>query len=571
MKLSQNFFYTLREDVKNEDCKSSNLLVKSGMIKRVSSGIYMYMPLGLKAIRNIEKIVRDEMNKQGALELLMPSLLPSEAYEKSGRKENFGKSMFNLKDRNNRDYVLGPTHEELFVNAASSMIKSYKDMPFTIYQMATKYRDEARPRYGLIRVREFTMKDAYSFDHTYEGLDKSYKTMFKAYKNIFDKIGLDYKIVRADTGLMGGLLSEEFQAITDIGEDTIVICEDCGFRSNIEICKCVIEYDDIPLSDKEKELIHTPNIKTINDLVENGFDINDLTKTLIYKTDTELVACLIKGDRDINELKLQNLLETKTLELATEEEVEKVTNAKIGSIGPIGLKIPIIVDKEVILMQDFVVGANKTDYHYKNANVYDLDHYRVADIKNVKERDKCPGCRGKLVFKKGIEIGNTFKLGTKYSQLLDLKYLDKNNRERHPIMGSYGIGIDRVLAAVIEQNNDDKGIIFPISIAPYKVAIVLINNKDEKQKQVAEEIYNKLNEKGIDTILDDREERPGVKFNDMDLIGIPIRITVGKKVDKDKVEIKLRKEDTSKDIKLDKIEEEIQKQIRKLSRKSKKK
>ncbi len=559
MKLKDSFFYTLRENIKDEESKSGNLLVKAGFIKKSSSGIYMLMPLGFKVYKNIEKIIREEMNKTGASELLMPSLIPEEVYVKSGRRDNFGSDMFSLKDRNNRDYVLGPTHEELFVNAASMKIKSYKDMPFNIYQIANKYRDEPRPRYGLIRVREFTMKDAYSFDTSEEGLEKSYQKMYNAYKNIFDRVELDYKIVTADTGVMGGLLSEEFQAITDIGEDTIVLCKHCNFASNIEVCKSITSKVQAQEEVKEKELIATPNIGVIEDLEKAGFPLDKLTKTLIYKIDDNFYACTIPGDREVNELKLRKLKNGKKIELASKEEVEKITGAKVGFAGPINLDIPVILDNDIMLMKNFLTGANKTDYHYINVNINDIKNYEVADIKTVKEEDLCPNCHSKLIFKKGIEVGNTFKLGDKYSKTMNLTYLDKNNQEKYPLMGCYGIGLGRILASVAEQKNDEYGLIWPLEIAPFKVCIVLLNQEGESY---ANKLYEELNKDGIDTLLDDRDERPGVKFNDMDLIGIPIRITIGKKYNEKVVELKLRDEKESKEIKIDNLKDTISKLIK---------
>ena len=553
MKLKNSFFYTLREDSKEEESKSGNLLVKAGFIKKSSSGVYMMMPLGFKVLQNIEKIVREEMNKASAQELLMPSLIPEDVYIASGRRENFGSDMFSLKDRMNRNYVLGPTHEELFVSAASMKIRSYKDMPFNIYQIATKFRDEPRPRYGLIRVREFIMKDAYSFDIDDESCNKSYQKMYNAYKNIFDRVGLDYKIVKADTGVMGGLLSEEFQAITDIGEDVLVLCEECDFASNIEVCPSKTLKEEEKEEQKKKELIETSNIGVIEDLVKAGFSINKLTKTLIYKVDDKYYACVIPGNREVNELKVRKLLEGKNIELANSEEVEKVTSAKVGFAGPININIPVILDEDVTKMKNFLVGANKTDYHFINVNLSDIKDYKVGDIKEVKENDLCPKCGKRLYFKHGIEVGNTFKLGDKYSKIMNLTYLDQDNKEKYPVMGCYGIGLGRILASIAEQQNDENGLIWPLEIAPFKVAIVLLNSDG---KEYANNLYDKLNSMGIDTLLDDRDERAGVKFNDMDLIGIPIRITIGKKYPDGLVELKLRNE---KEIALVEIDELISK------------
>ena len=539
MRLSENFFYTFREDVKDEETVSGNLLVKSGMIKKVGNGIYMYMPLGLKVLKNIENIIREEMNKAGANELLMPNLLPEDVYISSGRRDNFGDSMFSLKDRYNRSLVLGPTHEEFFVEAAKMKVKSYKDLPFNLYQIGNKYRDEPRPRFGLIRVREFFMKDAYSFDTDLDGLDKSYRKMFEAYKKIFDRIGIDYRIVTADTGVMGGLLSEEFQAVTDIGEDILVLCN-CGYASNIEVSECVINKEKAE-APKVRELVHTPNAKTIEE-VSNLLEENKdkFVKTLIYKIDDILYACLVSGDREINETKLRKLVGGTKIELASFEEVEDVTNAKVGFAGPIGLDIKIVIDNDILYKYNYIVGANKTDYHYKNVNTSDFKYDYIGDIKNVKEFDACPKCGKKLYFKNGIEIGNTFKLGTKYSKALDLNYLDENNTLKPVVMGCYGIGLGRIMASVVEQKNDEHGIIWPVNIAPFKVSIVLIDKDDDLQKSIANALYNNLMNNNIDTILDDRDLRAGVKFNDMDLIGIPYRITVGKKAKDNLVELKIR-------------------------------
>ena len=538
MRLQEQFFYTFKEDVKDEETISGNLLVKSGYVKKIGNGIYMYMPLGLKVLRNIEKIIREEMNKTGAQELLMPSLLPEDFYIESGRRTNFGHDMFSLKDRYNRSLVLGPTHEEFFVEAARMKIKSYKDMPFNLYQIGNKYRDEPRPRFGLIRVREFFMKDAYSFDKDLDGLDISYNKMFNAYKNIFDRIGLDYRIVTASTGVMGGLLSEEFQAVTEIGEDTLVLC-DCGYSSNIEVSKCVInksKEEDY----KEIELVHTPNIKTIKDLSNYlNLDESYFVKTLIYNIDGILYACLVSGDREINEDKLAKLMNAKKVELASKEEVLEVADTAIGFIGPIGLSIPIIIDNDILYKYNYIVGANKLDYHYINVNTSDFKYDYVGDIKNVKENDSCPICGKHLYFKHGIEVGNTFKLGTKYSESLNLKYLDESNNLRPVVMGCYGIGLGRIMASLVQQSHDEAGIIWPLELAPYKVAIVLIDNNNEKQKSVANAIYNELSRR-YDVILDDRNIRAGVKFKDMDLIGIPYRITIGKMIENDFVELKNR-------------------------------
>lgn len=541
MLLSKSFFYTLREDVKDEETKSGNYLVRSGMTKKVGNGIYLFMPLGLRVLKKIEQIIREEMNQAGAQEVLMPSLIPEDYYVQSGRKEVFGYDMFSLKDRYERGYVLGPTHEELFVYAAKEMIHSYKDMPFNIYQIANKYRDEPRPRFGLIRTREFMMKDAYSFDVDDESCDVSYQKMFQAYQNIFNRIGLDYKIVRAGTGAMGGNLSEEFQAVTEIGEDTLVLCSTCDYASNLEVSECVDSKTDSIEVPKEKELIYTPNVGTIEEV--STFlkeDTSKFVKTLIYQVDGKFVACMVPGDKDLNEDKLMHLLEAKEVILAEPNEVEEVTHARVGFAGPVGLSIPIIMDQEITHMKNFIVGANQTDYHYKNVNLNDFKVFKIGDIKNVKEGDTCPKCGHSLTFKKGIECGNTFKLGTKYSESLGLQYLDKNNQLKPAVMGCYGIGLARIMTSVAEQKADDFGIAWPSNIAPFEIALVLINEKDEIQKEKADRLYQEIQSFGYDVIYDDRKERPGVKFKDMELIGIPVQITVGKRAFEDIIEIKKR-------------------------------
>lgn len=562
MKLKSSYFYTLRENAKDEESKSGNLLTRAGMIRKTSSGIYMYLPLGYKVLKNVEKIIREEMENIDAGELLMPSLIPEDIYLSSKRRDAFGDDMFSLKDRFSKNYCLAPTHEELFTIAAASKVKSYKDLPFSIYQIQGKFRDEARPRYGLIRVREFLMKDAYSFDKDEKGLNDSYNNMYNAYKKIFTRLGINYKIVKSDTGTMGGLLSEEFQAITDIGEDKVVVCESCGYAANasVAISKTITKQSEEEL--KIRELIKTPKVGTIKEISEFlNEDASKFVKTLIYEIDDKYYAVLVKGDMEVNEAKLKKLLKASNVSLASTEKVEEITSAKIGFAGPIGLDIPIIVDNEVMNMKNFIVGANKTDYHYKNVNLEDFNYLLVDDIRMITKDDVCPSCEKPLLIKSGIEIGNTFKLGTKYSECFGLNYLNKENDLSPVWMGCYGIGLGRCMAAVVEQNNDEKGIIWPLEIAPFKVAIVVVNTEDDAQMDAANYLYKSLRKENISTILDDREERAGVKFNDMDLIGIPIRVTIGNKIQDQLVEIKLRKKDSYEEVSLydalDKIEDII--------------
>ena len=543
MRLSKDFFYTLREDAKDEDSVSGNLLVKAGYIKKVSNGIYLNMPLGEKVAQNVENVVRECMNEAGANEVSMPHLLPMEYFERSGRASGFGPSMFKLNDRYGKPYALGPTHEEFFVYAAQSKVKSYKDLPFNIYQIGEKYRDEPRPRLGLIRVREFKMKDAYSFDTDPEAMDVAYQKMYDAYNRIFTKLGINYKVVKADTGIMGGLLSEEFQAITDVGEDILVLCDSCDFSSNIEVSRC-LKSENVETEEKLKySKVYTPNAGTIEEVTSYlNLPVSKFVKTMIYKIDGNLYAVMVCADREINEVKLQKLLNAQSVELASEEDVMNVTHAKVGFAGPVGLDIPIIMDIDVENKVNFIVGANESDYHLINVNIDDFQTAMIADVKNIVEGDTCPNCgKGKVYFTKGIEIGNTFKLGTKYSEKLDLNYLDKDNKLNPVWMGCYGLGIGRNIASIIEQNHDENGIIWPLIVAPYTVAIVLIDKNNEAQSNFAEYLYSNLEKNHIDTILDDRDDRAGVKFADMDLIGIPLRVTVGKKISDGIVEIKNRR------------------------------
>ena len=539
MKINNSYFFTLREDAKDEESTSGNLLVRSGMVKKVGAGIYMFLPLGLRTLDKIKKIVKEEMDNAGAQELLMPSLIPSDYYETCGRVEAFGNDMFNLKDRGNKPLVLGPTHEELFTIAAKSMVKSYKDLPFTIYQQADKFRDEPRPRYGLIRVREFIMKDAYSFDRDEKGLDESYNIMKNAYNKIYDRLGINYKIVKADCGAMGGTLSEEYQAVTDIGEDTLVLCDSCDYSTNLEISECISSINDNE-AEHQMELIETPHQETIEDVCKFlKLDVKKSVKALLMNVNNEVAVFFIRGDRELNENKVCKLLNVKEINFA-DDALIATSNAVPGYTGPVDLNCKVIIDNEVLKIKNFCCGANKEGYHYINVNSNDIKYDIVADIVNVEEGDICPCCGGKLYFKKGIEIGNLFKLGTKYAEKLGLTYLDENNQEKVVTMGCYGIGVGRILASIIEQNNDKDGMILPMNIAPYQVALVQIDMKNEEQTAISEKIYAELRKNNIEVIYDNREERPGVKFKDMELIGIPLRITVGKKITDDLVELKYR-------------------------------
>lgn len=546
MRLSKYLLPTLREIPAEAEITSHQLMLRAGLIRKLASGVYAYLPLGLKVLKNIENIVREGMDNHDAQELLMSALLPKEMYEPSGRWEVFGPSMFRLKDRGGKDYCLGPTHEEIFTDTVKASVQSYKQLPMTLYQIQTKYRDEIRPRFGVIRSREFVMKDAYSFDKDEAGLDISYNNMYDAYREIFDKMELDYLVVDADSGAMGGSGSQEFMVKSDIGEDTIAYCEKCGYCANEEKAVCIPE--DMQKSDKLLEVnkVHTPNAGTIEDVTSfMGKTEKDFAKTIIYKADDRFVAVMVRGDREVNDVKVVNSLGGAIeFDLAPLDDLVRITNAKAGFAGPVGLDIDIFVDSEVANMENMIVGANETDYHLENVNIgRDFEATVIGDFRNIEKGDLCPHCKEeKIKTCRGIEVGHIFKLGTKYSKSMQCTFLDENGKAQVPIMGCYGIGVSRCLAAIIEQNSDENGIIWPMSVAPYQVIVVPVNVKDDTQRQMAEDIYKELCSMGIDTIIDDRNERAGVKFNDAELIGIPLRITVGKKAGDGIVEFKVRKD-----------------------------
>ena len=565
MKMSKLFMPTLREVPAEAEITSHKLMLRAGLIRKLASGIYSYLPLGVRYLQKVENIVREEMNRAGAQELLMSALLPAEAYQESGRWEVFGPSMFKLKDRYNRDFCLGPTHEELFTQAVINDVHSYKEYPMTLYQIQTKYRDEARPRFGIMRSREFIMKDAYSFDRDEAGLDESYKKMYDAYCRIFTRLGLDFTIVDADSGAMGGSGSQEFMVKSPVGEDGIAYCDACNYAANYEKAVCIPTDAEFEDGDLALEKILTPNAHTIEELVEFlGTKPHVFAKTIIYKADDKYIAAMVRGDREVNEVKLKNLVGcTDDLELAAPAIVRELTNAQVGFAGPIGLSIPVYVDLEVEKMKNFVVGANETDYHYKNVNIHrDFEPTVVADIRVITDGDACPICGKPIKTAQGIEVGHIFKLGTKYSDALGLTYLDETGVSKTVVMGCYGIGVTRCLAAAIEQGNDENGIILPVSIAPYEAIVIPVNAKDETQMKLAEEIYENLKSKGVDTLLDDREERAGVKFKDADLIGIPLRIVVGKKAADGVVEYKLRRDEAPSEMTVNDAVESAEKYIK---------
>ncbi len=542
MKLSNTLLCTLREVPAEAEIQSHKLMLRAGLMRKLASGVYNFMPMGLRVLKNIEQIVREEMDGAGAQEFLASALLPAELWRESGRWEAMGPEMFRLKDRNDRDFCLGPTHEEVFTDIARNEIKSYKQLPLNLYQIQTKYRDERRPRFGVMRSREFIMKDAYSFDKDNQGLDVSYNKMYKAYHEIFKRCGLDAKCVEADSGAMGGSGSAEFMIKSEIGEDEIAFCTACDYAANMEKAPSTAE---LGVKEELKKLreIETPNIRTIDELVTFfNTTAKKFAKTLIFKADGKLVAVMVRGDREVNEVKVINAVGGAVeFEMADAEAVFSATGAAVGFAGPIGIKADyLLIDNEVANMNNIIVGANHTGYHYENAN-YERDfHGTVGDFRKVIEGDKCPKCGELLTIARGIEVGHIFKLGTKYSKAMGANFIDEDGESKPLIMGCYGIGLNRTMAAIIEQNNDENGIIWPLSVAPYKVIVIPAVAKDAEQMRIAGEVYESLRNLGIDVLLDDRDERAGVKFKDADLIGIPMRITVGKKINEGLVEFKLR-------------------------------
>ncbi|WP_338851823.1 proline--tRNA ligase [Clostridium perfringens] len=542
MKMSNMLVGTLREVPAEAEIESHKLMLRAGLMRKMAAGIYNYMPLGLKVIENVKNIVREEMNNAGAQEFLASALIPAELWKESGRWDAYGAEMFRLKDRHNRDFCLGPTHEEVFTDIVRNEIKSYKQLPLNLYQIQTKYRDERRPRFGVMRSREFIMKDGYSFDKDQEGLDLAYEKMRKAYVNIFNRCGLDAKAVAADSGAIGGSGSAEFMVKSEVGEDDVVFCTACDYAANIEKAPSTPEH-----AEKEElmevEKVETPAVKSIEDLAK-FFECSPkkIAKTLIFQADDKVVAVVLRGDREANEVKIANAIgEVIELEMASEEAVKEATGAAVGFAGPMGIKVDmLLVDQEVANMYNFIIGANETDMHLKNVN-YGRDFEGiVGDFRNVTIGEKCPECGKEITISRGTEVGHIFKLGTKYSESMGATFIDEDGKAKPFIMGCYGIGVTRTVASIIEQHNDENGIIWPLEVAPYHVSVIPANVKNEEQATKAEEIYNELRKMGVEALLDDRKERAGVKFKDSELMGIPMRITVGKMIGEGQVEFKLR-------------------------------
>jgi len=545
MKWSQTLIPTLKESPSEAEIDSHKLMIRAGLIRRITSGAYAYLPLGTLVLNKVIAIVREEMNRAGAVEVFLPALQPLDLLEESGRLAVFGDDLITFEDRHGKTTALGPTHEEIITDIVRNEMNSYRQFPITLYQIQTKFRDETRPRFGVLRSKEFIMKDAYSFDVDYDGLNKSYKSMYDAYCRIFDRCGLNYIVVEADSGAMGGDVSHEFMVPSPVGEDILVRCLKCGYSANRERAETapIPQENHAPLQTMKE--VHTPNKHTIQE-VSDFLNVgpHQMVKTMIYISGGQPVAVLLRGDHEVNETKLTRVLGQETVALADRNTIEHVTGAHVGFAGPVGLKIKIIADQAVSILRNFVTGANKSDTHLLDVNPdRDFKIDQIANIRYVTRGDKCPKCSHELDVSQGIEVGHVFKLGTKYSDALKARFLDANGKENSIIMGCYGIGINRIIASLIERSHDENGIIWPLSLAPYQVIIIPVNVNDTNSMGMANSIYDDLtNNEGTDVLLDDRDQRPGVKFKDADLIGIPIKIIIGKKFTETKeLEIKLRK------------------------------
>ncbi|MBP7830217.1 MAG: proline--tRNA ligase [Kiritimatiellae bacterium] len=532
MRWSRQLIPTLREVPQEAEIPSHQLMLRAGLIRKLGAGLYTFLPLGLRALRKVERIVREEMNGAGALEILMPALHPREIWEQTGRYEVLKDVMFKVKDRQGRGLVLGPTHEEIVTDLVAHEVSSYRQLPVNLYQIQTKFRDEIRPRFGLMRAKEFIMKDGYSFDADPEGAERSYRAMYEAYRRIFKRCGLRTKIVEADTGAMGGSSSHEFMVLADAGEDGLVECDACSYAANLERAESVLR--EIPVfdgADRPVEKVSTPGLRTVEEVA--GFFRSPparLIKTLIYVADGKPVAALVPGNRDVNEIKLRRALGAKTLELADAATIERTTGAPVGFAGPVGLSLPRVADLKLRGYRGAVTGANEADAHLRNVDIErDAGVKEFADISFAIEGDGCPRCAGTLRAKRGVEVGHVFKLGTKYSEQLGAMYLGEDGQKKPCVMGCYGIGVTRTLQAVIEQSHDEQGIVWPASIAPAEVEVLLINEQHAPSVQAAEQLVSCLKGIGLEVLYDERPERPGVKFKDADLLGLPLRINVGER------------------------------------------
>ena len=565
MRYKDFFIPTLKEDPADAEVISQRLMIRAGMIRKLAAGIYNYLPLGLRSIRKVENIVREEMNRAGAIELLMPFVLPSELWKESGRWEKYGKELLRFKDRAEREFCIGPTHEEVITDIVRKEFRSYKQLPVNLYQIQAKFRDEIRPRFGVMRAREFIMKDGYSFDADGEGAERSYWLMYEAYNRIFERCDLEFRAVLADTGNIGGSFSHEFMVLAPTGEDIIMSCNKCDYAANLELAEIGERRKNETTKDNEESMslseVNTPDLKSVEG-VSSFLKVrpSKLIKTMIIETEGEPVAALVRGDHELSLTKLKRAIDAEYVELATEKAIEEVTNGPIGFSGPVGIKINVIADRAIENIRNGITGANKKDFHLINVNLNrDFSVDKFADIRVACNDDSCPKCgTGSLNSSRGIEVGHVFMLGTKYSEAMDATFVGASGKERFFIMGCYGIGIGRTVAAAIEQNYDDNGIVLPISIAPFEVIILPLNVRHEQIFNVAEDLYSKLNQSGVEVVIDDREESAGIKFKDADLLGIPIHVVIGQRTLKeDSVEIKLRKGGVSRKVKVREVEKEI--------------
>ena len=545
MRWTQTFIPTLREKPADAEVASHVLMLRAGLIRMVSAGAYSYLPLGWRSLRKAAQIIREEMDRAGALEVLLPIIQPMELWEQSGRAEDYGDDLLTAVDRHGKANVLGPTHEEVITDLVRTHINSYRQLPVNFYQIQVKFRDEMRPRFGVIRSREFLMKDAYSFNPDQESLERSYQQMCDAYCRIFDRCGLNYVVVEADPGAIGGGVNHEFVVLTEAGEDVVVSCRSCDYAADGERAEVAPAESVSEEEPGERKLVETPGMTTIEQVSEFLKVTPDrLVKTLVYVADGEVVLALVRGDHDLNEKKLARALGARHLEMADAQTIERVSGAPVGFTGPVGLKERTIADPQVMALRNAVTGANTADAHFVNVNPgRDFEPEQVTDIRAAREGDPCPRCRGPLALSQGTVLGHVYQLGTKYSGAMGATYLDENGESHLIVMGCYGIGVSRTIAAAVETSRDEHGIIFPISIAPYEVLLLAVNTDDDQVMATAESLYEQLQEAGLEVVFDDRNASPGVKFNDADLVGIPVRVTVGKRaLGRGEVEVKLRRE-----------------------------
>ncbi len=544
MKQSQMLIPTLKEVPADAEIKSHQLLVRAGYIRQIASGIYSFLPIGRRVLRKVEDIVREEMEKIGAHEMMMAALQPAELWKESGRWFTYGSELMRLHDRHERDFALGATHEEVITSIVRDEIKSYKRLPLTVFQIQNKFRDEKRPRFGLLRGREFLMKDAYSFNESFESLDESYNQMFQAYSNIFKRLGLNFRAVIADSGQMGGKDTHEFMVLSDVGEDVIAYSDTSDYAANIEMAPVIMTYEKSTETPKQMEKVSTPDQKTMQDVADYlGHGLEAGLKSIMFKVDDRYVMVVTRGDHEVNDIKLKNLYDADIVELASEEKTKELLGTGFGSLGPVGVseEVEVVADYAVEVLANVSCGANEAGYHFVNVTPeQDFKVSQYADLRFIKEGDPSPDGQGHIQFARGIEVGHVFKLGTFYAENLNASYLDDQGKAQTMIMGSYGIGVSRTVAAIVEQYNDERGITWPAHIAPFQVHLLSLNPKKEEQKQLADQLYDQLKTEGIEVLYDDRKERAGVKFADSDLFGIPLRLTVGKRAGEGIIEMKER-------------------------------